>query len=108
VVQQHVIIEPEPFGGRDVRQIVEWAESTLTDPDEFEAVVLLRRAMQISGSRYLDMDQIQTAGFFNNRVMGGCFVYQPDMVEKAKRNVGSTRDFTSTPDALLADVKRSN
>ena len=103
-VAQNVVQEPEPYAGRDLRQIMPWAEAVLADPDVLEAVGLLRRAMKISDGRVYDMDRIERADYFADQVMGGCFVFQPGVVERARRNRGTVRDFSGSPDGLLSDL----
>lgn len=104
-VQNHIVLDPAPFAGQDVRQMLAWAQGQFSDPDDYEAIVLMRRGVQMSDARVVSLDRAPTASFFT-RAVGGCFVYQPGVMEKAVRRQGTGRDFTHTPDALLAHVTR--
>jgi hypothetical protein len=33
-----------------------------------------------------------------------CFTFQPDVVDRSKRMVGTERDFSANPELLLADL----
>ena len=96
------LLAPEPFAGQNLRRLLAWAETSLPDPDLFEPVVVLRRAMLISGSRRYDVDAAPTAAA-TGYAMGACFTYQPGVAESATRQYGTIRDFTTDPDGLLAD-----
>jgi hypothetical protein len=105
-VERDVIVAPAEFAGRDVRTLQKWAETALNDPDQYEAVVLLRRAMKIAACRYYDLDTAPVASAIGDvdQVMGGCFVYQPGVAERAARKIGSMRDFTRHPELMLRDL----
>jgi len=103
IVEGSNIVAPEPYVGQDARAMLPWAARTFTDPDVYEAIVVLRRTVLISLSRLAHLDDHERATAFPGR-MGGCWVYQAGNVERAIRRMGSTRDFTSEPDALLQDI----
>ena len=63
----------------------------------------MRRAVLISGSRLMDLDALPTPAATGHGV-GACYVHHPERMTVARRNVGSTRDFTDAPEALLADL----
>jgi hypothetical protein len=97
------ILAPEPFATVGVRPLLAWAEQNLDDPDAIEAVFVMRRAVLISGSRLMDLDALPTAAATGHGV-GACFVHHPNRMTVARRNMGSTRDFTHAPEELLADL----
>jgi hypothetical protein len=57
----------------------------------------------ISGSRTVTLDPLENAAQ-TGHVNGSCFVFRSGIAEHALRMPNSTRDFTDTPDALLADL----
>ena len=101
------ILTPEPFATIGVRQLLVWAEQNVRDPDEIEALFITRRAALISGSRLLDLDPLLNPAATGHGV-GACYVHQPDRMVAARRNLGSTLDFTDRPQALLADIASSS
>lgn len=105
-VRGTVLTAPQAFAGQDLRRLLAWAEQALPDPDAFEAVVVLRRAMLISGSRHVDVDAFDTA-FSTGYPLGACYVYQEGTAERAARNRGSRRDFSADADGLLSDLTRT-
>ena len=102
-LQRTVIVGPAPFVGQDLRSMMPWAKARFVDRDTFEAVMVLRRAVFISGNRMFDMDRMAHAAA-TGHVSGACFVYQQGVAEHAARERGSTLDFSATPQALLADL----
>ena len=79
----------------------QWASAGLST-DEAEAALVLRRAVFISGGRGVDLD---TPGR-RTGPMGGCWVWQPERAADARRNVGSTLDFTGREESLTAADRR--
>jgi len=102
-LQRTAIIGPQPFGGQDLRSMMPWAKARFIDRDMFEAVMVLRRAVFVSGNRMFDMDRMDHAAA-TGHVSGACFVYRQGVAEHAVRERGSTLDFSTTPRALLADL----
>lgn len=100
------ILAPAPFAGQDLRQLMSWAKLRFVDRDTLEAVMLLRRAVFISGNRMFDMDRMPRADA-TGHVSGACFVFQPGVAGRARRMPGSTLDFGDAPDGLLADLGRA-
>ena len=98
-----VLLAPVPFAGRDVRNMMDWVSRTFADPDDYEAIVVLRRGVYISGSRTYDLDRMPDAAA-TGHVSGACYVFQPDVAQRALRVPGATRDFGAAPDGLLADL----
>ena len=97
------LIGPPPFDGVSLRGgFIAWAEATL-EPDEAEAASILRRACDISLGRVMDLDVFETAEMLGEQVHGTCHSFQPEMLAKAVRVKGQTRDFTEDADALLRD-----
>lgn len=99
-VDAKILVEPERFAGRDLRDVVNWAEREFPDADDFEAVVVLRRAVLISGARLFVWDEMPNAQATQHG-LGACFVFQAGVADKALRNAGTTLDFTDRPEALL-------
>jgi DUF2889 family protein len=102
-LQRTAILGPAPFAGQDLRSMMSWAKARFLDRDAFEAVMVLRRAVFVSGNRIYDMDRMAHAAA-TGHVSGACYVYQRGVAERAAREVGSTLDFGATPQALLADL----
>jgi hypothetical protein len=96
------IVGPPPYAGLSLKRgFVEWATRAL-DRDQAEAAILLRRAAYVSNGRRRDLDERATAAD-GARNMGGCFVMRPGIAERALRMRGGTRDFSDSPDRLLAE-----
>jgi hypothetical protein len=109
-VQDRRIVAPEPFAGRDWQKLLGWARETFgDDPDMIEAIVVLRRAAMISGSRTITLDPLENAAG-TGHINGACYVFQPEIAPLALRIQGSTLDFTDAPQLLLSDLlqDRSN
>ena len=98
------ILAPEPFAGQDLRSMMPWVKARFIDRDTLEAVMLLRRAIFISGNRMYDMDRMARADA-TGHVSGACYVYQHGVAERALRERGSTLDFGAAPERLLADLE---
>lgn len=100
------ILAPEPFGGRDLRTLLGWVRREIDDPDTYDAILLLRRAVWIAGSRFSDLDAAAHAADLPqvDQLMGACYVYRPGFAERAVRIVGSMRDFTHDAGPMLADL----
>ncbi|HEU0201946.1 MAG TPA: hypothetical protein VFR86_16135 [Burkholderiaceae bacterium] len=102
-VNDTLITAPEPFAGRNLRGLMPWVRQTFTDPDEYEAIVVLRRGVFVSGSRTYDLDRMANAAD-TRHTSGACYVFQPGVETNALRVVGATRDFGADAKALLADL----
>ncbi|HJW55573.1 MAG TPA: DUF2889 domain-containing protein [Burkholderiaceae bacterium] len=98
------LLAPEAFAGRDIKRLAAWAESAYPDPDDYEAIVVLRRAVLISKARLHDWDIFPTAADTNHGT-GACYVFQPGVQERATRMKGTTREFTDAPQRMLSDLK---
>lgn len=103
-VDDRRIVAPQAYAGRDWQKLLNWARETLVHRDDFEAVVVLRRAAMISGSRTVTLDPLANAAE-TGHVDNACYVFQPDVAPLARRIVGSTRDFTDARELLLADLR---
>jgi hypothetical protein len=103
-VERTRIVAPFPYAGHDLRAMMPWVEETFTQADDFEAIVVLRRGVYISGARAWDLDTLPVAAS-TGHVSGACYVFQPERAGEAVRVMGSTRDFTHLPERLLADLK---
>lgn len=97
------ILAPKPFAGHDLRSMMPWVKARFVDRDLLEAVIVLRRAVFVSGNRIYDMDRMAHAAA-TGHVSGACYVYQHGVAERAARELGSTLDFGAAPQALLADL----
>ncbi len=80
-----------------------WAEQEL-DPDTAEAALLLHRACAISLGRAYDLDRTERATDFGDAVRNACFSFAPERIETARREVGTTLDFSDEPERLLSDL----
>lgn len=103
-LRRTTILAPEPFAGQDLRTMMPWLKQNVTDRDEFEAAIVLRRAVFTSGNRMYDMDRMATAAD-TGHVNGACHVFQDGVSELAQREPGSTLDFGASAAALLADLE---
>ncbi len=102
-VEAGMIISPAPFAGQSLADVVRWAKTTFTDPDDYEAVVVARRATHISGVKTQDLDQRVSAAD-GGQSMGRCWVFQPERAAVAWRIRGNTRDFSEGADPMLSDL----
>ena len=92
-----------PFDGRSLKDAFQsWAETAL-DPDLAEASIVLRRAAYISPVRFFDLDRYERPGDVTP-IGGQCFTYTDGNAQRAERQIGSKRDYTHRPEALLADA----
>ncbi len=97
------IVAPEPFAGRSTRAgFLAWVQETLA-PDLAEAALVLHRACSISLGRLYDMDAVEGPSAFGLMAGGVCHTFSPGTMEQARRIVGSARDLSREPEALLAD-----
>ena len=95
----HIHSEDE-FDQKDLRNLMSWAEQSLTD-QKLEALYVQRRALMVAASKGVDLDRIKNAGQVMGARGGACFVFQPERAEQALRVVGSTRQDVKQPDDLL-------
>lgn len=99
-ITDYAITSPQAFAGRGLGAgFTEWVDRTLPD-DAAEAALVLRRGVFISRGRgmaaYLDAQPTATP-------QGGCWVKQAGNAERARREIGSTLDFTGRSAALTQD-----
>ncbi len=100
------ITDPPPYAGRSLAKgFVKWADSEL-DPETAEAAIVLRRACAISLGRAFPLDHIPNASDLASRTLGACYSFSPGVIEEGKRMVGSTLEFTHTPERLLSTPPR--
>jgi len=76
-----------------------WVDEHL-EPDFAEQACVLRRASDIGMGRGMPLDDIPVAAQLPTSMRGVCHSLQPEVAPVAFRNVGSIRDFASTPDGL--------
>jgi hypothetical protein len=100
-----ILLTPARFAGMSFKRVLALAESRGMDIDEHEAIVVLHRASFTSVARYFDLDRMRVAG--DIPLKDACYVYQPGRAEVAARMVGSTQDFSASPEAVLADLRPS-
>jgi hypothetical protein len=103
-IHNNVITSPPAFAGRDLAGVVRWAKKAFPDPDDYEAIVVLRRASHISGVKTIDLDERVSAGD-GGQSMGRCWVFQPERAHVAWRIRGNTRDFTDSAEPMLSDLE---
>jgi hypothetical protein len=103
-VEHGTIRSPAPFAGRRLGypEFLRWAEGSL-DPDLAEAALALHRALSISLGRLYDMDAVAGPAAFGRLAGGACHTFSPGIMEGARRELGSAREFSARPEALLAD-----
>jgi hypothetical protein len=99
-----VFAAPEKFAGLNLRSIGDWATDHL-DPDELEALKVLRRGFMVSGGRVTDLNQFDDNGVGFEKMRGACYAFQPVHAGKAKRNKGTQIDFSAAPNALLRECE---
>jgi hypothetical protein len=63
---------------------------------------VLRRAAYISPVRFFDLDRYERPGDVTP-IGGQCFTYTDGPAQRAERQIGSLRDYTHRPEALLAE-----
>ncbi len=104
-VKGHEILDPPPFAGVRMRgsQFMRWAEENL-EPDLAEAAMALRRTCYISAGRAHDLDTVPDASVYLPIAGSTCHTFTPGIAEQGKRVLGTSLDFTDTPDRLLGDV----
>jgi len=101
-VEGRRITDPPPFAGRSLTKgFVDWADSEF-DPETAEAAIVLRRACSISFGRAFPLDHIPNASDLASRTLGACYTFSPAVIGEGKRMLGSTLEFTHTPERLLS------
>lgn len=107
-IRGSVIVGPEDWAGRDLRELSTWRRE-LT-PALAERMMMMRRATQVSGARRLKKAFDMRAGERTNR-MGACFTYRMPRAMDAVYSVTPRIDFSATeagplqgfdPEALMA------
>lgn len=98
-------VDPPPFSDTTWHGgFLRWASETL-DPDTAEAAVILRRACYIGVGYGINLDRYDHPSDIEYPMTGVCFTMQPERMSVAFRNRGTIRDFSDTPDAVLADAR---
>ena len=103
-VEGQMLLGPADYAGLPWRRLLDWARERGLGHDDFEAIVILRRAVMISGARTVSLDALDNAAG-TGHVSGACYVFQPGRAELAYRERGSTRDFTDRPDGLMPELQ---
>jgi hypothetical protein len=101
LVHDDRLVVPDPGAAVSLKGDFVKRVGGVLEPDRAEAAILLRRAVFVSGGRRRNLDLARTAAD-GARNLGGCFVMQPGVAEKALRVRGSTRDFSGTQEQMLA------
>lgn len=97
-VEGSLILGPAHYSGVDMRAgLARWALTTLPE-QEAEAALVLRRCALIALGRLKDIDKEPHA-----HLTGRCYAQQVHRAPQAIRIVGSTWDFSASPQALCAD-----
>ncbi len=97
-VKDQMIVLPVAYAGQSITQGFAAYCSTLPDT-EAEAALVLRRALFVSGARWLD----PTEQPFSAGLTGGCWVLAPNRKNSAIRLNNNFRDFNSSPSLILQD-----
>lgn len=83
---------PEPWAGRDLRKLSAWRRELSLDLSRY--AMMLRRAVQVSGSRRQPEVIAARAGERSNR-MGACFTYQMPRAMDAEQRRDWRIDFSA-------------
>jgi hypothetical protein len=102
-IERGEIKSPERYAGRTLQggRFNAWLDAHF-EGDEAEAALVLRRACIIGIGRKYDFDQIPRAEAFAHELgAGACHTFGSSVLPNALRIVGSVRDFTDQPNAML-------
>jgi len=102
LLENHVIRRPEPLSGLELARASRWEADHLRDLAAKDAIFIMRRAELVSGGRLVDLNVFDYAKDMDG-LRDVCFTFQSDQIDTARRNMGSTRDFSQAGD-LLADL----
>ena len=97
--RQPIDLPPELAGSPWRGGFLRWADEHL-EPDFAEQACVLRRASDIGMGRGMPLDDVPVASQLPSSMRGVCHSLQPEVAPVAFRNVGSIRDFASTPERL--------
>jgi len=82
---------------------LKWAAARL-DHETAESAIVLRRGLDISKGRDLDLDEVGVAAELADFTAPVCHSLAPGIADHAVRIRGSARDFTEQPELLLGDL----
>jgi hypothetical protein len=101
------ISAPAEWVGAPLRsKFIPWAcDRFAGDDDSAEAAIVLRRALDISRGRAMDLDGMETAAPLLAMMEGICHSMTAANAPVAIRQKGSARDFTDEPALLLGDFE---
>jgi len=95
------LVAPPPFTDAPWKGgFMRWADEHF-DPEHAEAAIVLRRACDIGMGRGMDLEAIPVAQELAGIMTGVCYTMQPERMPVALRALGTIRDFSEHPDALL-------
>jgi len=97
------IVDPPEHRDRPVLDgFSAWANQTFKAIEK-EAAFILSKGVFVAFSRLYDMSQIGgQSALEHSPMLGVCYSYSQGVVENAVRNHNSVRDFSDTPEQLLA------
>jgi len=98
-----VVTQPRFYQGQNIaRGFSRWILDNLSG-DEQEAALILHRARFVSLARMANLDEVQESNDAPGRALplGVCYTYSENVFQRAKRNLGSSRDFTGAQEELL-------
>ena len=97
------IYSNDEFDQQDLRNIMPWADQTLSD-QQLEALFVQRRAVMVAAAKGFNLDLVKNAGQAMTIRAGACFVFQPERADQAQRIIGSTRTDVTAADDLLVEI----
>ena len=94
-VEDMTVLGPEPYSGRSLG--AGFTRFTRSLPqEEAEAALVMRRALFVSRGRGVNFDEIGQRG-----PVGGCWAWQPERMDRLRRQPENRRDFTEMAGHLL-------
>jgi hypothetical protein len=107
LINHGVIEKPARYSGINLTHSSKWIDQYNFSDDERDELFVMRRAHLVSGGRRFDLDEFPLPADSPQQA-NVCFTYQAGRSADARRQIGSTRDFTRFESALLADLSAPN